>query len=263
MSRSVRYLTSVCALVLGSAAFGPARADFSATFQGDYAHADANNGGGSADIWGGDASLRGSLGPLFGLDGQVDGGWHQLSTSGVDLNDGDINGSLFWQGSLGRLGGAVGYNHLDTNGFGSGHVSNYGGFGEWYAAPMVTVGAKIGDASLSNGGGRGIYTGGEIVWYVIPDVDANGTLDYIDTPNGHITNYSAGAEWLVSEEMPLSVYGGYTRSEISGGGSANVWLVGLKFYTNSNGSSTLVDRQRTGNVDWASHISNLGVLLAF
>jgi hypothetical protein len=48
-------------------------------------------------------------------------------------------------------------------------------------------------------------------------------------------------------------------SEISGAG-ANTWLIGLKFYTDSNGSSTLADRQRTGNVDWASHINVLGLV---
>src|SRR5215472_7693712 len=165
-----KLAASACVLVLG---MNSAQADYSATFQGDYAHVDVDNGGGSADVWGGQGSLRAALAPLFGLDAQADGGWHQLSANGTNLNDWDVNGSLFWLGSLGRIGANVGYNHLDTNGLGSAHATNYGGFAEWYAAPMITVGAKIGDASLSNGGGRGIYTGGEIVWYITPDIAGN------------------------------------------------------------------------------------------
>jgi len=32
----------------------------------------------------------------------------------------------------------------------------------------------------------------------------------------------------------------------------STWTVGLKFYLNGNGASTLVDRQRTGNANWGT-----------
>jgi len=32
----------------------------------------------------------------------------------------------------------------------------------------------------------------------------------------------------------------------------STWTVGLKFYLNGNGASTLVDRQRTGNENWGT-----------
>jgi hypothetical protein len=263
MSRHIKFLGTASVLALAVLASNPALADFSGTLQGDYAHVDVSNGGGSGDEWGGAGSGRFSLGS-WGLNAQVDGGYHQLSANGGGgtVDDWNVDGSLFWLGSMGRVGASVGYNGLNVSGGGgNGHVTNYGGFAEWFAAPMVTIGAKGGAASTSGNGGTADYFGGEAVWYVIPDVDLNGTIDYVSLTGEHLTNYAANVEWLVSESTPVSIYGGYGRTEISGGGAANTWLVGLKFYTNSNGSSTLVDRQRTGNVDWANHVNVLGVVL--
>ncbi len=259
MSRRMQMIGTACALAFGVYSAGPALADVSGTIQGDYGHVDVSNAGGSADEWGGAGSARFSLG-TWGLNAQVDGGYHQLSANGGGtVDDWDINGSLFWLGSMGRVGGAVGYNGIRISNGGSGNLTNYGAFGEWYAAPMFTVGVKGGGASLSNGGGTAGYFGGEAVWYVIPDLDVNGTIDYVSFTGAHLTNYSANAEWLVSESTPVSIYGGYTRTEVPGG-SANTWMIGLKLYMNGNGSSTLVDRQRTGNVDWASHVNVLGLV---
>jgi hypothetical protein len=256
MSLRTMAIRSACSLALGAFALNPALADFSGTLQGDYSHVNVSNGGGSGNEWGGDASGRFGLGP-WDLNGQVDGGYHQLSGGGGHVDDWNADGSLFWLGNEGRIGADVGYNGL--SGGGSGHVTNYGGFAEWYMAPMVTLGVKGGGASVSNGGGMADYVGAEAAWYVVPDVDVSGTVDYLSLTGSHLTNYSAKAEWLISETTPVSVYGGYTRSEIPGAG-ANTWLIGLKFYTDSNGSSTLVARQRTGNVDWAGHINVLGLV---
>jgi hypothetical protein len=262
MIGQLKLSASISVLALGVLACSPAWADFSGTLQGDYAHVDVSNNGGSGNEWGGAGSARFSLG-TWGLNAQVDGGYHQLSANGSNatLDDWDVDGSLFWLGSMGRAGASVGYNGLNiSNGGGNANLTNYGAFGEWYAAPSFTLGVKGGGASLSNNGGTADYVGGEAVWYVMPDVDVNGTIDYVSLSGLHLTNYSANAEWLVSESTPIAIYGGYTRSELSGGG-ANTWLIGVKFYTNSNGSSTLVDRQRSGNVDWAGHVNVLGLVL--
>ena len=251
------------AIISGAVAWSPALADFSGTLDGEYAYVGVDNNGGSGNVWGGNASGRISLGP-WGLNAQIDGGYHSLSATngGPSLNNWDANGTLFWLGSEGRVGASVGYNDLSTSGF-DGHIVNYGGFAEWYGTSSITVGIKGGGVNASNGGGSGDYVGGELVWYVIPDLNANATVDYLTFGGGHLTNYSGEAEWLVSEDVPVSVFGGYTRTEASGGIGANTWLVGLKLYTNSNGASTLVDRQRTGNADWGSRLSTQSVLATF
>ena len=157
---------------------------------------------------------------------------------------------------MGRIGGTVGYNGLSGSGAGTFNVTNYGGFAEWYAAPMFTVGVKGGGATASAGGfgsGSATYVGGEAVVYALPDLALNADIDYLSISGGNLTSYGGTAEWLVSEHVPVSVYGGYTYSEFSGGGGhLSTWMVGLKFYLNGNGASTLADRQRTGNANWGT-----------
>jgi len=255
---------SICAIgLISGLSAGQAWADFAGTLDGEYAYVGVDNNGGSANVWGGNAAGRFNLGS-WGLNAQIDGGYHTLSATngGPSLDNWDANGTLFWLGSEGRVGASFGYNGLSTTGI-DGHIVNYGGFAEWYAAPSITVGIKGGAVDASNGGGSGDYVGGEIAWYAMPDVNVNATVDYLSFGGGHLTNYSGQAEWLFSETTPVSIFGGYTRTEATGGFGANIWLAGLKLYTNGNGSSTLIDRQRTGTVDWASHLSAQSVLTAF
>jgi hypothetical protein len=239
---------------------GPAFADFgsnfSGTLQGQYSNISSGSGGGSANVWGGEGSGAFDLG-LSGLKLQVDGGYQGVNLSGSgSVDDWNVDGAFFWQGHEGRIGGTVGYNGFSGAGTDV-NITNYGGFAEWYASPMFTVGVKGGGASASGGGSSGTatYVGGEVVAYVFPDVALNGNVDYFSDGNGggNITSYGGTAEWLVSESTPVSVYGGYTYSDFSGGGGhLSTWTVGLKFYLNGNGAATLADRQRTGNANWGT-----------
>ena len=121
---------------------------------------------------------------------------------------------------------------------------------------MFTLGAKGGGATASGGGftGTADYFGGEAVFYVVPDLALNADVDYLSVGSGeNLSNYGGTVEWLVSESTPISVYGNYTYTELSsGGGHLTTWLVGVKFYLNNNGASTLVDRQRSGNANWGT-----------
>ncbi|MGD0143821.1 MAG: hypothetical protein ABSC92_11735 [Rhizomicrobium sp.] len=226
---------------------------FSGTLQGDYSNISAGGGGSNVNVWSGQGSGAFDLG-WSGLKIQGDGGYTNYSVSGESINDWNIDGALIWQGMQGRLGATVGYNDLSVSGT-SLHDTNYGGFGEWYAGHMFTVGVKGGGENISAGGTSldADYVGGEAVFYVTPDVALNGDIDYLSISkiSANVTSYGAMAEWLVSESTPISVYGGYTYSQLSSGGEhASTWTIGVKWYCNGNGASTLVDRQRSGNASW-------------
>ncbi len=263
MSLRSTILGTACVVAV-AALSGPAFADmgggFSGTLQGQYSNINANIGGGSgnANSWGGAGSGAFDTG-WGGLKLQVDGGYQGVSLSGSGaIDDWNVDGAAFWQGHQGRIGGTVGYNGISGSGL-SGNATNYGGFAEWYAAPMFTVGVKGGGASLSGGFGgfsastTATYVGGEAVFYVMPNLALNANIDYLSISGGNLTSYGGTAEWLVSESTPISVYGGYTYSDLSNGaGHVSTWMVGLKFYCNGNGAATLADRQRTGNANWGT-----------
>jgi len=265
MSLRATILGTVCVVAAAAFAASPALADFNGTLQGDYSNLSSNQGGGSANVWGGQGTGEFGLG-MGGLSAQVDTGYHDATASGGggSLNDWNIDGDLFWLGSMGRIGAAVGYQDLSGDGV-SGHLTNYGGFAEWYAGHWLTIGVKGGglDASAGFGGGSGSssgsYIGGEALVYPMHDFALSGTIDYFSiSSGGNLTNYGVNAEWLVSETMPVSVYGGYTRTEISdGGGGLNTWMIGVKLYLNGNGATTLEDRQRSGTVGWAAQVPQI------
>jgi hypothetical protein len=260
MSLRSTILGTACVVAV-AAVSGPAFADmgggFSGTLQGQYSNISAGSGGGSANSWGGQGS--GAFGTGWGgLKLQVDGGYQGVSvSSGPTVTDWNIDGAAYWQSGWGRLGGVVGYNGFSDSGA-TFNITNYGGFAEWYAAPMFTVGVKGGGLSANNGAfgsGTATYVGGEAVFYALPDLALNANIDYLSagSGNGNITDYSGTAEWLVSESTPISVYGGYTYTDYSQGGThLSTWTVGLKFYLNGNGAATLADRQRTGNANWGT-----------
>jgi hypothetical protein len=246
-------------MILASAAVvalaAPASAaGFDGVLSGDYAHLEANGGGGSANSWGV------SGGGLFGFSpdwaGQIDGGYHHLDGGGTDANNWNADGSVQWRGMWGRVGAVVGYNSNDGGGGGSINVTNYGGFVDWYAGHAVTVAVKAGGFN-ANHGVDGDYAGLAVTGYVMPDFSIAGTYDYTHLQHaGNENDWGVQAEWLVSETTPISIYAGYTNSRLHGfgGGSEtiNVWGGGIKFYIDQPGPSTLVDRQRSGAETWGA-----------
>ena len=140
---------------------------------------------------------------------------------------------------------AFGGPHIDETQFGVG--------GEWYANPWLTFGVQGGGVAGTFGGG---YVGGTIKGYVMPNLSLSGNVNYIgldSTPSAHETQWGANAEWLVSEEFPVSLNASYQHEEFSisgfGSGHGDLWTVGLKLYLNDTPARTLVDRNRTGTLD--------------
>lgn len=224
----------------------------SAVLSGDYANFDSNRGG-NANEYGVSGAATLPLG-LYNTHAELDAGYHHLSGNGSDVDRWNTAGSLYWAPGAGRLGATVGYHDFSGNGFGD--VTNYGGFAEWWANERFTLAAKAGGFN-GNHDSDGYYSGGAVTGYLQPDVALTAAVDY--THMDHFTNetdFTASGEWLVSEEVPVSIYGGYTHSDLSdGAGHMNVVFVGLRIYTDGDGNTTLVDRQRNGTLGWDSSFS--------
>ncbi len=264
MSKWTRILLGAAsAVTLAAMSLSPASAaGFNGTLEGDYAHLSLNGGNGTADQWGLAGSGEAGLG-IAGLAAQVDAGYTSLSADHNTISKWNIGGDLFWTGQQGRVGATVNYQQFNCCGI-TVDATNYGGFAELYLLPVVTAGVK-GGAFSGSFSLDGSYLGGEVEGYVMPDLALSGLIDYTSfNHNVNETDYTAQGEWLVSEETPVSVTAGYTRSEFSHVNvSADTFMIGLKLYLNGNGAKTLVDRQRTATESWGSRFSSSAIALQF
>lgn len=146
----------------------------------------------------------------------------------------------------------------------SGHLTNGGGFMEWYLDDAITLAAKAG--YLSSGGtrqgGHGHYLAGQGTFYAMPNLAVSVAVDWQQVITGgsavqgspicarncmlglNGVFYSLEGEWLASEEFGVSVIGSYTyamNTDLKQDYSSSIWRVGVKYYT---GMGTLVDRHR-------------------
>lgn len=248
MSLRTNLLGAAGALALISLAAPASATDFHGILDGGYSNYDFNHGVGSTS----DYHIGG--GGMFGLGpdwaAQLNAGYNHSDGNGSNANAWNADGAAFWRGGEGRLGAAIGY--TDINGAGPDvNATHYGLFGDWYATRAITLGVK-GGAFNGSHGTKGDYAGAQITGYITPNFSLSGSYDY--THLDHVTNendLTAQAEWLFSERVPVSLYGGYTRSEFSHV-SANVWFVGLRFYCDPTDGS-LVQRQRGGAEIYGTH----------
>lgn len=255
-----KAILAASALALMSAPALADDLDFAGVLSGNYIHVGSDLP--SADGWGINGSGAVGLGDS-GLAAELDAGHNHLSISSLDANDWNIGGSLFWKFGEGRVGATVNYTNVNLSVLSVGadaHATNYGGFGEYFASDMFTVGGKVGGFS---GDFDGVYFGGGVTGYVFPDFAVSGSVNYTNFNHlFHETDLGISAEYLISEEIPVSGFVGYTWSDLSnGGGNANTLFVGLRLYTNTTGAATLVDRQRTGTVGSLATFGPLGMNL--
>ena len=267
--KRMSLLLSSGALVLAGGAFAPAMAEAPVGFAGNaslaYGNTSCDGCGDSADTWGVDGS--GAFGFTSMFAGQIDVNYSSTSFDDDDNVDvWGVGGSLYWAPVWGRLGGALHYNAADISDF-TIEVAHFGGFVEWFVGNFVTLGAKAGgigysvDDSDSESGG---YVGGALTGYIMPNLALTGNIDFqsLDDVDWDTTTYGIGGEFLVSEAVPISIFGSYTRSnsEIAGFDfDTDTWMIGLRIYTNGNGA-TLVERHRNGAV---GAIGNLGTSSLF
>jgi hypothetical protein len=269
-----RYLmTAACAAAFGVFACGSAMADpapaasdavvAQGTISADYTDLNVNHLSGNVNDWGGGASGVLPLGGDFAV--QADGGYHELNARGGDIGQWNVGGALAWTPAMGRLGVNVTYTGFDvSHGGGNVDLTTYGAYGEWYAGDRLTADLKAGGARLSAGfggvSGNGTlgYVGGQLVGYATPDFAVTGSVDWAGRSGINITTASLQAEYLVSHDMPLSVFGGYTYTDFSSITRANAFSIGLKYYFGGGGS--LVQHQRTGVDSWGPAASAIRFL---
>ncbi len=223
----------------------------SGTFGFDYAHFSPSSGS-DGNQYGLSGSGLFALGDNFGLN--LDAGYHNVSSSGPNLSNWTASGALVWQGADWRLGPNFGFQSNSKGSFSS-NTYNYGAYADYFVSPAITLSGKGGGFS-SNPGSGGYYLGGALKGYVNPDFAIDGAIDYTRFTSfggSSETDFTIRSEWLVSESTPVSVFGGYTYSGFSPGSfNVSTVFVGIKLYTNGNGATTLVDRQRTGTLGWSS-----------
>ena len=264
MLNRTTLLGGVCALALSAIPFTSAMAEapmgFAGSLGASYGQTSCN-GCSTSDNWTVGGSGAFGFTPMFG--GEIDAGYANSSSSGFSADIWGVGGSLFWAPAFGRVGGSVAY--ATTNSGGNANIVTFGGFGEYFASNFFTVGLKGGGFSFSASGfsDTGGYVGGAVTGYPLPNLAILGSIDYASISGVDITNFGIGAEYLVSEMVPISIGAGYQRTQASFGGSsadADTWMIALKFYF--GGGLSLVERQRNGTLGWAGN-TNLNTLFTF
>jgi hypothetical protein len=294
MSKTTKLMGTACILASALGA-GPAAAaslmGFTAmvdTHFGRTTFSDSGSDSNDQNAWSLGGSIAMPIDELAGINWQIDAqythGWN--GTDNTFDTDGnclvcdarsaetwDFGFSPFWAGENGRFGINVNYS-TETH---WGHLTNGGAFGEWYFGNIT---AHLKGGWLSSGGtpfgGHGNYYGGAITGYVLPNLAITGSVTWSDLVTGatlestpfpscsaqtcgrrdwNQLNYGAQVEFLVSESLPISVYGGfnYTQFTISEGiptGTADdfnayTWMIGVRFYP---GSGALINKHRDGNL---------------
>ncbi len=224
----------------------------SIVLSGDYANFDSNRRG-NANSYGTSGAVTIPL-DVYNSHIELDGGYHHLSGNRKNLDQWNTAGSLYWTPGEGKLGATVGYHGFGSDG--AGDVTNYGAFAEWWANDHLTLAAKGGGFS-GNRVAEGYYAGGAATGYLQPDIGLTASVDHTHINRfANETDYTASGEWLVSEELPVSVYAGYTHSTYSDNlGHDNVVFAGLRIYIDGDGVTTLIDRHRSGTLGWDSSFS--------
>ncbi|HTO42264.1 MAG TPA: hypothetical protein VL026_14935 [Rhizomicrobium sp.] len=249
-------LMTVSALAMLSAPAFADDLDFAGALTGQYSHVGSDLP--DANVWSINGAAKIGLGDT-GLNAELDVGHNHLSISSVNVNNWNVGGALFYKVEEGRVGANVNYTEIKTLGV-KAHATNYGGFGEYFASDMFTLGGKLGGFS---GDANGLYVGAGVTGYVFPNFGVTASLNFTNVNKAfQETDLGLQGEYLISEEIPVSGFAGYTYSDFSnGGGTAHTVFVGLRLYTNTVGGTTLVERQRNGTVSSVAGFGPLGLSL--
>ena len=267
------------ALVAGPAAANTL-AGFTTMVGASYTHTSVTGNGSIPDS--NEAALGGSIAmpieEVTGINWQLDA---QYAHHWGDCGDGgscsaeiwNFGFSPFWAGESGRIGFNV--NYLTATHFG--HLTSGGGFAEWYFGPVT---AHVKGGWISSGGtpigGHGNYLGGAVTGYALPNLSITGAFNWGDLVTGQSCSvcgrsdinerlWSAIVEFLVSERIPISIWGSFTYGQHSVPSSvvgindkfnSTTWMVGVRYYV---GQATLIEQHRNGNLfGWLRGAASVG-----
>jgi hypothetical protein len=248
---------------------------FAGMADASYTNTSFDDNGSGNDGWntfGLGAAIAFPIDEIAGFNWQLDASY--FSSSGDDSSSitWNLGGSLFWAGPGSRFGININYNTLTDYG----SQTNGGLFTEWYFG-NITAQAKGG--WLWGGGtaasGRGNYLGAGLAGYFMPNFGISAAVTWADLVTSATqgwpcygptcgrrdlthTDFGIEGEFLVSETLPISIYGGYqyTNASISENISnpylsdddwnSNTFYIGLRYYM--GGMGTLIERHRNGNL---------------
>jgi hypothetical protein len=268
--------------VLATLAASPAAAQiqgFAGFADLGYSHANPDIDG--AEAWNNisvGAGIAFPVDEIAGIAWQLDGNYTSQSADGASAIVWNLGGSIWWGGEQARIGINVNYETMTD--FGS--LTNGGVFAEWYLG-NITAAAKGG--WLWGGGtptgGRGNYLGGQVGGYFMPNLWLGASATWSDLVSGSTlygggigtppcfgatcgrrdlteTNITLDAEFLASQALPISIFGGYTFTQwkvsenvsnplLTGGDfNTNTFFIGVRFYM--GGMGTLINMHRNGNL---------------
>jgi hypothetical protein len=141
----------------------------------------------------------------------------------------------------------------------------YGAFGEFYVGQFLTIGAKVGGMTIDFDDGvvtesqSGSYIGAVVTGYITPNFALQGSAlfsgvsEFLGSPDDlDNTAFTVGAEFLVSQMVPVSVFGNFTFGSADFAGNdldTDKWIIGARLYFGAAGP-TLVDKHRNGTLGW-------------
>ncbi len=247
------YKSLLSAAVIATVSAAPALADnldFAGTLTGKYSNVNPSVSQ-SLNQWNLDGQAILGLGDGFSL--QLNAGYVATETRSFDTDQWNLGGSVLYTESFGRVGANFGWSEA-SNTWDSYGQYNYGLFGEYFAADYLTVGAKAG---MFSGKLDGHYFGANLTGYALPNLSFTGSVDHAQINRiAHDTIYTLQGEYLVSDDLPISFFAGYSYTQFTNyAGNQKTFFLGLRFFMNSN-ATTLVEHHRTGTV---GALSNYGV----
>jgi hypothetical protein len=239
----------------------PAAAATLTGFAGDvttsYGQEDASHSSGNPKNWLLGGNIAGPLSDLMQLNFQFGASYTHNWEDHFSAEEWNLGGNVFWANNDGRVGINANYNTITH----SGHVTNYGAFGEWYFGNITGM-AKAGWVSSGGSpqGGNGNYLGAALSGYFIPDLAITGGVEWAQNISGqgcqicgrtgfNETALEIAAEFLFSEDYGVSGFAGYSHNTIRSHGQDeddNVWHVGLRWYV---GGGSLIDHHRNGTLN--------------
>ena len=224
------------------------------TVDGAFDHFDLGKGGGQTDGFDVNGAANVPL-HLSNLSAELD-----LGDEGVGgLHTLDGGGGVVWTDPDFRLAGTVIYNRGSAGGV---HLeeTTIGGGGEWYPSDWLTLGAHAGAIAGRFAGG---FASGTVKGYVTPDLSIAGFATFSDWKVTFLqkfideTDLGVKGEFLVSEDIPLTIQAGYTHQQIDGFGGLlgpaahdNVFSIGVRLYLDDSWAPMpLIQHNRTGTLD--------------
>ncbi|HEY1709232.1 MAG TPA: hypothetical protein VGG10_13265 [Rhizomicrobium sp.] len=246
--------TRFAALLLAGVSLAPvaALADTDSSHLLDVGYATATRSAVPNDVW----SV--GLDSLFSYDHlnlQLGGDYMHVSpdvkTGAFDLYNGE--GNIFWRDHVGEFGVSGGYGTVNPSGVKNSHVASYGAFGEWYLLYNTTLRIKGG---AFDGQIEGWYAGTGLEFYIARDLGFNVEYNYTQGGAGHVHDFDADLEYLISHDYPLSISAGYERANTKTAES-NAILVRLRYRFGAEGSLATIDRSGPTQWDGVIPLSNL------